>query len=141
MLIEYNLSKYESLDDVAKKYNVSVMDIKNYNNLTDDKLPKHILIPKSDSKVKVVANLNREFITTLDINNIKGNLSKIGLSCVNPTDKLKLFVPKQNNIYVVTVLDNLNNIAKKLGIEKSRLIELNNLKTEKLFIGQILKIC
>ncbi|HBP43625.1 MAG TPA: hypothetical protein DD621_02965 [Clostridiales bacterium] len=141
MLIEYNLSKYESLDDVAKKYNVSVMDIKNYNNLTDDKLPKHILIPKSDSKVKVVANLNREFITTLDINNIKGNLSKIGLSCVNPTDKLKLFVPKQNNIYVVTVLDNLNTIAKKLGIEKSRLIELNNLKTEKLFIGQILKIC
>ena len=141
MLIEYNLSKYESLDDVAKKYNVSVMDIKNYNNLTDDKLPKHILIPKSDSKVKVVANLNREFITTLDINNIKGNLSKIGLSCVNPTDKLKLFVPKQNNIYVVTVLDNLNTIAKKLVIEKSRLIELNNLKTEKLFIGQILKIC
>lgn len=141
MLIEYNLSKYESLDDVAKKYNVSVMDIKNYNNLTDDKLPKHILIPKSDSKIKVVANLNREFITTLDINNIKGNLSKIGLSCVNPTDKLKLFVPKQNNIYVVTVLDNLNTIAKKLGIEKSRLIELNNLKTEKLFIGQILKIC
>lgn len=141
MLIEYNLSKYESLDDVAKKYNVSVMDIKNYNNLTDDKLPKHILIPKSDSKVKVVANLNREFITTLDINNIKSDLSKIGLSCVNPTDKLKLFVPKQNNIYVVTVLDNLNTIAKKLGIEKSRLIELNNLKTEKLFIGQILKIC
>lgn len=141
MLIEYNLSKYESLDDVAKKYNVSVMDIKNYNNLTDDKLPKHILIPKSDSKVKVVANLNREFITTLDINNVKGNLNKIGLSCVNPTDKLKLFVPKQNNIYVVTVLDNLNTIAKKLGIEKSRLIELNNLKTEKLFIGQILKIC
>ena len=28
MLIEYNLGKFESLEDVSKRFNVSIMDIK-----------------------------------------------------------------------------------------------------------------
>ena len=60
------------------------------------------------------------------------------MMCVNPQDNLKLFVPKQNNIYVVTALDNLNSVCKKLGVEKQKIIQLNNLKSEKLFIGQLL---
>ena len=138
MLIEYNLGKFESLEDVSKRFNVSIMDIKQCNGISGGDIPKTLYIPKRKSDIKVIANLKREYVTTLDYNTIKTKFNSLNMMCVNPDDNLKLFVPKQNNIYVVTALDNLNSVCKKLGVEKEKIIQLNNLKSEKLFIGQLL---
>ena len=138
MLIEYNLGKFESLEDVSKRFNVSIMDIKQCNGISGDNIPKTVYIPKRQSDIKVIANLQREYVTTLNYDAIKTKFNSLNMMCVNPQDNLKLFVPKQNNIYVVTALDNLNSVCKKLGVEKQKIIQLNNLKSEKLFIGQLL---
>ncbi len=42
--------------------------------------------------------------------------------------------------YVVKPLDTLQQIAKKFDVKKEDIIKINNLKSEKLFIGQILKL-
>lgn len=138
MLIEYNLGKFESLEDVSKRFSVSIMDIKQCNGISGDNIPKTLYIPKRKSDIKVIANLQREYVTTLNYDAIKTKFNSLNMMCVNPQDNLKLFVPKQNNIYVVTALDNLNSVCKKLGVEKQKIIQLNNLKSEKLFIGQLL---
>lgn len=45
-----------------------------------------------------------------------------------------------DDIYIVKPLDTLEKISNLLNLEKEIIIKLNNLKTEKLFIGQQLKI-
>lgn len=42
--------------------------------------------------------------------------------------------------YIVQLGDDINTIAKSFGISKSQIIEDNNLSSDKLFIGQLLKI-
>lgn len=42
--------------------------------------------------------------------------------------------------YVVKPLDTLEKISKKFNVEYSRLVQINNLSTTKLFIGQVLKL-
>lgn len=44
------------------------------------------------------------------------------------------------NEYVVKPLDTLEKISKKFNIDYSRLVQINNLSTTKLFIGQVLKL-
>lgn len=41
---------------------------------------------------------------------------------------------------MVQPLDTMEKICEKLGIDESYIIEKNNLKTDKLFIGQILMV-
>lgn len=45
-----------------------------------------------------------------------------------------------DDVYIVKPLDTIEKISKLLNLEKEIIIKLNNLKTEKLFIGQRLKI-
>ena len=50
-------------------------------------------------------------------------------------------IKKINGIrYVVSPMEKLEDIAHKFGVEKNTIIEKNNLKTDKLFVGQVLFI-
>ena len=56
-------------------------------------------------------------------------------------DKNKVLFKKQNaNVYVVGVLESLDSICKKFALDKNEVIKKNKLKTEKLFIGQMLNL-
>ena len=92
----YTVQKGDSLWSIARRYNITVAELIEKNNLMD---------------------------LTLQINQ-------------------KLLVPKiteENNTYIVQKGDTLWSIAKKLGIEVNTLKEINNLSTNLLSIGQVLK--
>ena len=93
----YTVKKGDTLYDIAEKYNVSINDIKEKNNL-------------------------------------KSNMLKIGQVLEIPNSS----TGEVN--YIVQNGDNLNTIANKYGVTVSDIKKLNNLKTNTLQIGQVLKI-
>ncbi len=140
MDLEYIINSLETLDDVSKKFNVSLAELKTYNNIKNE-LPKTILIPiKQESGIRIVANLNREFVYCGDANKVKVMFNKNGFISENYNDCITLFKRNKNDVYVVKILDTLNSVCLKYNLNKNDLIKLNNLKTEKLFVGQILKV-
>ena len=139
MKIIYNVEKFDTLQKIAEKFSVSAEKIKQLNNISNE-LPKVIEIPNNSVDFEVVANLNREFLFKGDYNLVKNSLNKLGFHSKNSNSDVHLFKKTQSNIYVVGVLDNLNAICNKFKLDKNDIIAKNNLKSEKLFIGQILKI-
>ena len=139
MKVIYNVEKFDTLQKIAEKFSVSAEKIKQLNNISNE-LPKVIEIPNNSVDFEVVANLNREFLFKGDYNLVKNSLSKLGFHSKNSYGDVHLFKKTKSNIYVVGVLDNLNAICNKFKLDKNDVIAKNNLKSEKLFIGQILKI-
>lgn len=138
MKIIYNVEKFDTLESIANKFKVGISEIKELNKVNDI-LPKILEIPEKFSEYKVIANYKREFVYYGKKDKVKCNLNKLGLFC-DSNDEVCLFKPKESSTYVVGVLDSLNSISKKFNLLKEDIIEKNNLKTEKLFIGQILKL-
>ena len=107
----HTIKKGESLDAIAAKYKVSVADVKSWNNMKNDKIMAgKTLVIKSD-------------VTTKDTtkNNAKESKSK-------------------NQTYVVQEGDTLYKIANKTGLTIDQIKKDNNLNTEILKPGQVLKI-
>ena len=140
MDLEYIMNNFETLDDVATKFNVSVQELKEYNNI-EAVTPNTLKIPKSSSSgLKVILNLNREFVFVGNSNLIKSSLNKNGFISENYNGCITLFKQKENGVYVVKILDTLNSICLKYNLKKEDIIKLNNLKSERLFVGQIIKL-
>lgn len=84
-----------------------------------------------------------------DICVLKNNVFKI-LKVVNdvlPTDKVlavegdfALVEVINSDLYVVKPLDTIEKIARKLNITANEIITKNDLKTTRLYIGQVLKV-
>ncbi len=140
MKIIYNVENFDTLESIASKFSVSVEEIKQHNNIGND-MPKIIEIPKPKANFKVIANLKREFLlkNNNDLNVCK-SLNKLGLFCAVKNEDVCLFTPQKEYIYVVKVLDNLQSICNKFNLDKTLVMAFNNLKSEKLFIGQMLKL-
>lgn len=139
MVLEYNVDKFDTINEISNRFGVSVQEIKKINNITDV-LPNKILIPNKENSVKVIANFKREFLYFGDGNKVKGELGKQGLYCNNLTTNINLFKPKSKDYYVVCVGDTINSICLKFNLNKEEIIKLNNLTTTKLFVGQIIKL-
>lgn len=141
MFFEYYVDKFDNLQTVSKKFNVQVAELIENNNINNGELPEKIIIPiKNERQFNVVANMKREYLFIGNCENSKVALNKKGLYCSETSGDVCLFKPSNTSIYVVGVLDSLNSVSKKFNIQKQDLIKINNLKTEKLFIGQILKL-
>lgn len=139
MELEYYVSKFDTLESISKRFGVSVQEIKNLNNI-NSVLPEKLIIPNNQRNVVVVANLKREYVYIGNGEVVKNALAKCNLFCAHINNTINLFKPKNNDVYVVSVLDTLTSVCKKFGLTKDDVVKLNNLKTEKLFIGQILKL-
>ena len=140
MNLIYYSSKFDTLESVASKFFVSADQLKVLNNLTNNNLPSILKIPQSKDDCFVIANLKREYVYFGNAESVKKQLNNIGLYCENPHMSINLFKPKNEDVYVVNVLDNLDKICNKFNLNKTEVVLKNNLKTEKLFIGQILKL-
>ncbi len=142
MVLEYIVEKFDSLESIAKKFDVNICEIVSKNNLKNEQLPNILLIPTTvKQQFSVMANFKRDFLFFGDGEKVKNSLQKIGLYCANLNEYACLFKQSNSSVYVVGVLDNINSICKKFNVNKQELIKLNNLKSEKLFIGQIIKLC
>ena len=71
------------------------------------------------------------------LNNLSSNILSIGQTLKVPTN---VIVDTNNNVYVVKSGDNLYSIALRYDVSVDELKELNNLTSNILSIGQILKI-
>ena len=146
----YIVQKGDSLWSIANKFNMTVSELKNLNNLTNNLLSIGQVLKIKDSSnngkttytvqkgdsLWVIAN--KYGITTEELksyNNLKSNLLSIGQLLKIPQGKTST-----ENIYTVKKGDSLWTIANRYNTTVEKIKVLNNLTSNLLSIGQHLKI-
>lgn len=146
----YKVKNGDNLSKIAKEYDTTVSTIMKINNLNSDKLAinQQLLLPKTKKTdgektytVKKGDTLSQiaydNKITTSELkkaNNLASDLLKIGQVLIIPsksTGEINYIVQKGDNLYT---------IANKYDTTVSDIKKLNNLSTNTLQIGQVLKI-
>lgn len=146
----YIVQKGDSLWSIANKFNMTVSELKNLNNLTNNLLSIGQVLKIKDSfnngkttytvqkgdSLWVIAN--KYGITTEELksyNNLTSNLLSIGQVLKIPQGKTST-----ENIYTVKKRDSLWTIANRYNTTVEKIKVLNNLTSNLLSIGQQLKI-
>lgn len=142
---EYVVKKGDTLYGIANKYNVSVDNLKSYNNLSTDSLSigQKIKIPdnKVNSNEYVVKSgdslysISRKYGVSVDelmsVNNLKSTVLSVGQVLKIPNSG-----EVTNVIYTVKKGDSLWSIAKNNKTTVDAIVKLNNLSNANLSIGQ-----
>ena len=146
----YIVQKGDSLWSIANKFNMTVSELKNLNNLTNNLLSigQVLKIKDSSNNGKITYTVqkgdslwviaNKYGITTEELksyNNLKSNLLSIGQLLKIPQGKTST-----ENIYTVKKGDSLWTIANRYNTTVEKIKVLNNLTSNLLSIGQHLKI-
>lgn len=135
---------------IAKKYGLSVAELKTMNGLTSDALSigQKLLVKKNDMAMDsytvkagdTLYQIANMYNTTVDeikrLNNLTSNILSIGQVLKVPGKTIK----DNTIIYTVVKGDNLYQIANKYNVSVNEIRELNNLATDLLSIGQKLLI-
>lgn len=107
---------------------------------------KYMVLNAGGDDITVIRNYMPLYIShvkekqnVLDIMSSGFNIVASQSKDIEVGDMLILNRPKSVR-YVVSPLESLDTIANKFGVEKSIIMSSNNLKTDKLFVGQILWI-
>lgn len=140
---EYIVKKGDTLYSIAKKYNTTVNEIKDINNLKSNtlsigqilKIPELIdenyyIVKKGDTLYSIAKKYNITVNELKNINNITSNILSINQ---------KLIVPKINT-YTVKKGDTLYSIAKNNNTTVDNIKLKNNLKSNLINVGDILLI-
>lgn len=153
---QYIVKKGDSLYSIANKYNISVEELKNQNNLTSNilQIGQKLTIPKTSQSNYTVYTVqkgdslwsiaNKYGISVNDIvqeNNLGTTMLTVGQQILIPAVKEEQKDQTTNkNVYIVQSGDSLWSIAKKFNISVNKLKNINNLSTNMLSIGQKLTI-
>lgn len=148
----YIVKKGDSLYSIAKKYNITIDEIMSLNNLNstilqvgdvlyinsnnqDNNNDSNIyIVKKGDNLYSIANNLNTTVDIIKSLNDLSSDLLNVGQ---------KLYVPNNNynnSVYVVKSGDTLYSIARKYNTTVNEIKRINNLSSELLGIGQVLKI-
>ena len=129
----YSVKKGETLFAIAKKHNTTVEKIKEFNNLKNDKIrPGQILI------VKTKQAQSKSTISPVLVDKKTPDLNIKKDSIIN-SEKIVTNQPLQKSNsknHVVSKGETLNSIAKMNNTTADRIMELNNLKSDKIRPGQ-----
>ena len=156
----YIVKSGDSLYSIARKYNTTVDEIKKLNNLSSNVLNigQVLKIPSSESNNTGTSNtyvvksgdslysIARKYNTTVDelkrLNNLSSNVLNIGQVLKIPSSESSNTGSNTgvSNTYVVKSGDSLYSIARKYNTTVDEIKRLNNLTSNLLSIGQVLKI-
>lgn len=142
---EYVVKKGDTLYGIANKYNVSVDNLKSYNNLSTDSLSIGQIIKIPDNKVNSneyvvksgdsIYSISRKYGVSVDelmsVNNLKSTVLSVGQVLKIPNSG-----KVTNVIYTVKKGDSLWSIAKNNKTTVDAIVKLNNLSNANLSIGQ-----
>ena len=153
----YTVVKGDSLYSIANKFNTTVNDIKNINNLISNnlsigqvlKIPNlegsnqqeenysNYTVKAGDSLYKIASLYQTSVNAIKELNNLTSNNLSIGQVL-----KIPSYNQTNNNYKTYTVVsgDSLYRIANKFNISVQEIKDLNNLTSNLLSIGQVLKI-
>jgi len=153
----YTVKSGDSLWSISKKFGVSVNDLKNANNLSSNLLSigQNLIIPglnekptggeyivkKGDSLWKIANQYNTTVDNLKSINNLTTDALSIGQIIKLPSSKTE--VPDNTNsgeTYTVKAGDTLYSIANKNNTTVDNLKVINNLDSNTLSVGQVLKL-
>ena len=146
----YVVDSGDTLWSIARKYNLSVNELKALNNLSSNVLSvgQRLIVGKESSNDYVVSAgdtlwaIARKFNVSVDDIKALNNLSSNNLS-IGMTLKIPLYSNKQNeetNVYVVKSGDSLWSIARMFNSTVDEIKSLNGLKSNVLRIGQRLVV-
>ena len=156
----YTVKSGDSLWSIAKKYGISVDELKAANNLTSNVLQigQRLNIPsmsgittkpenyinytvKSGDSLYSIASKNDLTVQELkNYNNLTSNVLQIGQILKIPVVSIEEVPIGKYSEYVVKSGDSLYSIGRKYGYTPQQLIDYNNLDSTILNVGQVLKI-
>ena len=150
----YIVKSGDSLWSIAKKYDISVDELKTFNNLSSNLLSigQQLQIPQEENQSQTILytvksgdtlynianNYNAEVSDIMRLNNLSTNLLSIGQQLIIPTEQIDDYT--NGGTYVVKSGDTLYGIANQYNTTVSNLKTLNNLTSNTLTIGQILNV-
>ena len=147
----YMVQKGDTLSKIANQFNTTVEELKKLNNLTSDLIqigqilfiPVTSISPTETYTVKkgdTLYSISQQYGVTVEelklINNLTNNNLYIGQELKVPTKEIN----EDFEIYTVVKGDSLWLISQKYNVSVDDLIEINNLETVNLQIGDKLKI-
>ena len=141
----YKVMPGDSLWSISKKYNISVEELKKYNNLKSNlinigqilNIPQdnnfiEYSVQKGDTLYNIAKKYNITIKDIMNLNKLTTNLLNIGQKILIPYDIQQEYVVKKG--------DTLYSIANQFSTTIDNLLNINNLQTNILSIGQILKV-
>ncbi len=152
----YTVQNGDSLWKIANRFGTTINQLKSANNLTNDnlKVGQVLVVPSTSSNgdktsytVKSGDSLwkiaNQFGITVNELksaNNLTGDNLSIGQTLTIPKEQIDGGTVTGENVYVVKNGDSLWTIARQYGTSVNTLKSLNNLSSDNLTIGQVLKV-
>lgn len=140
----YQVKAGDSLYAIAKKYNISVNELKAINNLVNDNLaigqllnvPSGLslvntyVVDKGDTLYSIAKKFDISVNKLKEYNNLSNNLLSVGQKLIIPT--------LDETTYVVKKGDTIYSIAREFNTTVDKIKKLNNLDSNIISIGQIL---
>jgi len=156
----YTVKSGDSLYSIAKRFNTNVNELKSLNNLTSNTLSigQILKIPSSSTDIDnnsptttytvqsgdSLYSIARRFNTTVDniksLNNLSSNTLSIGQILKIPSSSTDTDNNSPTTTYTVQSGDSLYSIARRFNTTVDNIKSLNNLTSNTLSIGQILKL-
>lgn len=158
---DYTVKKGDTLYGLAKKYQVSINQLKDVNNLTSDKLyiNQQLLVPDEHlssshleettglyyvKKGDTLYSLSKKYQVSTNLlmvaNSLTSDKIKIGQKLLVPYDSETSSPEELAGNYFVKKGDTLSSLAKKYHTNINELKRVNNLRTNTLYVGQKISV-
>lgn len=152
----YTVKSGDSLYAIANKFNTTIAELMNLNNLTsttlsvgqqiklpekkdEDIITNEYIVKSGDTLYKIANTYNLSVADLINANNLTNNNLSVGQKLIIPTGNQPTPVPSYKNYYV-TKGDNLYAIAREYNTTVQELMKINNLTSNLLSLGQVLKV-